>query len=60
MNQSLMRDNKGRIIGTIEEYWIDEDESYFDYREPELIFPRHNQGKIAPVHTYHISELNKN
>jgi ribosomal protein L15E len=59
MKNTIIRDGLGRISGSVNDYWINE-ESYYNYKERELVFPRHNQGKSSPVKVFHISELNKN
>jgi hypothetical protein len=57
VKQQLVRDGAGRILGTVGDYWNDEDDSYFDYKERDLMFPIHSQTKCSEVTTYHISEL---
>jgi hypothetical protein len=59
MRQQLVRDGMGRILGSVNDYWDDEDESYFDYKESHITYPRHDHGKSSPVTTFHISELNR-
>lgn len=59
MKQQLVRDGYGRILGTVSDYWNNEDSSYVDYKESNLVFPRHNEDQNGKVHTYHISELHK-
>jgi hypothetical protein len=57
MNQPIFRDGTGRIVGGINEWFNDEDESYFDYKETNVRFPEYKGDRNGEVKTYHISEL---
>jgi hypothetical protein len=51
MNQPIFRDGKGRIVGGINEWFNDEDESYFDFKvdKDDVRFPVHNQYECSDV-----------
>jgi hypothetical protein len=59
MRNAIVRDELGRVLGSVDDYWIDENETWFDQKESELIFPRHDQGKISPVTVWNLYD-NKN
>jgi hypothetical protein len=57
MNQPIFRDGLGRVVGTMDEWFTDENESYFDFKEEDVIFPEYKGDRNGEVKTYHISEL---
>jgi hypothetical protein len=59
MRNGIVRDELGRVMGSVKDYWNDENESYHDFKEAELVFPRHDQGRVAPVTTWNLND-NKN
>jgi hypothetical protein len=58
LKNTIIRDGLGRISGSVNDYWINEQESYHDYKERELVFPRHDQGKSSPVTTWNLYDKN--
>jgi hypothetical protein len=59
MYQTIRRDEMGRIIGSLNEFHTDENESWHDQKELDVIFPRHIKDYNSEVKTFHISELNR-
>jgi hypothetical protein len=59
MNQPIFRDGLGRVVGTMDEWFTDENESYFDYKVKgfDVRFPEYKGDRNGEVKTYHISEL---
>jgi hypothetical protein len=57
MKGTILREANGRILGKMD-YWFNEDEldSYHDYKENVLVFPRHDQGKSSPVISWNLND----
>jgi hypothetical protein len=56
LKNTIVRDGLGRIQGSIADYYINESESWIDYKERDLVFPRHSQGKSSPVTTWNLND----
>jgi hypothetical protein len=56
LKNAIIRDGMGRILGSVNDYWNDEDESYFDYKETHIMYPRHDHGKSSPVTTWNLND----
>ena len=57
MQNTLRRDEMGRILGTINEFYSDENDSYFDQKCHDVRFPEYRQNFNSEVRTYSIKEL---
>jgi hypothetical protein len=63
MRKTVSRSLDGRVQGNLE-YWLNthEDESWKDEKvqADKIMFPSHKGSMHGEVHTFHISQLNKN
>jgi hypothetical protein len=53
----LIRDTYGRIMGKIDEFYIDVESFWVDHKELNVRFPEYKGDRNGEVKTYHISEL---
>jgi hypothetical protein len=56
MKGTILRENNGRILGRLDEFWNNEDESYADHRETELRFPNYNKNLNSPVTVWNLND----